>query len=231
MPTPHGLAGSRRWVYAETKAMRRERLSTGDALLLVDVQLDFLPGGALGVRHGDAVIAPLNAAIERFRAAGLPIYASRDWHPPDHCSFVAQGGPWPVHCVAESPGAAFAPALALPPDARIVSKATEVGRDAYSAFDGTDLAERLREDGVRRLFIGGLATDYCVRWTVQDALAYGYEVVVLRDAVRAVEVRPGDGARALRAIQRRGAGVRGGIGAETGPPNKTRRQVIVRDSG
>jgi nicotinamidase/pyrazinamidase len=185
--------------------MRRERLSTGDALLIVDVQLDFLPGGALGVRDGDAVIAPLNAAIERFRAAGLPIYASRDWHPPDHCSFLAQGGPWPVHCVAESPGAAFAPALALPPDARVVSKATEAARDAYSAFDGTDLAESLRQDGIRRLFIGGLATDYCVRWSVQDALAHGYEVVVLRDAVRAVDVRPGDGARALRAIRRRGA--------------------------
>jgi nicotinamidase/pyrazinamidase len=185
--------------------MRRERLGRGDALLLVDVQIDFMPGGALGVRHGDAVIAPLNAAIDRFRTAGLPIYASRDWHPPDHCSFVAQGGPWPVHCVADSPGAAFAPALVLPTDVRIISKATEVGRDAYSAFDGTDLVERLQEDGVQRLFIGGLATDYCVRWTVQDALAHGYEVVVLRDAVRPVDVRPGDGARALRAIQQRGA--------------------------
>jgi nicotinamidase/pyrazinamidase len=185
--------------------MRRERLGTGDALLLVDVQVDFMPGGALGVRNGDAVIAPLNAAIARFRAAGLPVYASRDWHPPDHCSFVAQGGPWPVHCVAESPGAGFAPALALPPDVRLVSKATEVERDAYSAFDGTDLDARLRDDGVRRLFIGGLATDYCVRWTVQDALANGYEVVVLRDAVRPVDVRPGDGARALRAIRQRGA--------------------------
>jgi nicotinamidase/pyrazinamidase len=208
--------------------MRRERLGRGDALLLVDVQIDFMPGGALGVRHGDAVIAPLNAAIDRFRTARLPIYASRDWHPPDHCSFAAQGGPWPVHCVAGSPGAAFAPALALPPDVRIVSKATEVGRDAYSAFDGTDLAERLQEDGVQRLFIGGLATDYCVRWTVQDALAHGYEVVVLRDAVRPVDVRPGDGARALRAIQRRGAGVErsrdwagGGRKLRLGPRTRT----------
>src|SRR5262245_38789099 len=195
--------------------MRRERLGRGDALLLVDVQLDFMPGGALGVRHGDEVIAPLNAAIERFRAARLPIYASRDWHPPDHCSFVAQGGPWPVHCVADSPGAALAPELALPPDARIVSKATDSGRDAYSAFDGTDLAESLRQEGVRRLFIGGLATDYCVRWTVQDALTHGYEVVVLRDAVRPVDVRPGDGTRALRAIRQRGARTQGSLGEET----------------
>jgi len=185
--------------------MRQERVGAGDALLVVDVQNDFLPGGALGVRNGDAVIPPLNAAIARFRRAGLPIYASRDWHPPDHCSFRDAGGPWPVHCVAGSRGAAFASALALPPDVPVISKATEASRDAYSAFDGTDLDHRLREDGVRRLFIGGLATDYCVRWTVQDALAHGYEVVVLRDAVRPIEVRPGDGARALRAIRRRGA--------------------------
>jgi nicotinamidase/pyrazinamidase len=185
--------------------MRRERVSAGDALLVVDVQNDFLPGGALGVHDGDAVIAPLNAAIARFRRAGLPIYASRDWHPPDHCSFLAAGGPWPMHCVAGSRGAAFAAALALPPDVPVISKGTEVGRDAYSAFDGTDLERRLRHDGIRRLFIGGLATDYCVRWTVQDALTQGYEVVVLRDAVRPVDVRPGDGARALRAVRRRGA--------------------------
>jgi nicotinamidase-related amidase len=185
--------------------MRPERLSMGDALLVVDVQNDFLPGGALGVRGGDAVIAPLNAAIGRFRRAGLPIYASRDWHPPDHCSFLSEGGPWPVHCVAGSRGAAFASALALPPDVPVISKATEAARDAYSAFDGTDLDRRLRDDGVRRLFIGGLATDYCVRWTVEDALARGYEVVVLRDAVCAVDVRTGDGARALRAVRRHGA--------------------------
>ncbi len=187
------------------EVMRQDRLGPGDGLLVVDVQNDFLPGGALGIRGGDAVIAPLNAVIERFRAAGLPIYASRDWHPPDHCSFIAQGGPWPVHCVAGTAGAAFAPGLSLPPGACVISKATDAARDAYSAFEGTGLAERLRHDGVRRLFIGGLATDYCVRWSAQDALAQGHEVVVLRDAVRAVDVRPGDGARALRAIRRRGA--------------------------
>ena len=180
-------------------------MGAGDALLVVDVQIDFLPGGALGIRDGDAVIAPLNAAIARFRDAALRVYASRDWHPPEHCSFTSQGGPWPVHCVAGSRGAAFAPALALPADVPVISKATEAARDAYSAFDGTELDACLRHDGVRRLFIGGLATDYCVRWSVQDALAHGYEVVVLRDAVRAVDVRHGDGARALRAVRRRGA--------------------------
>lgn len=191
--------------YMPAAVMAQERVGPGDALLVVDVQIDFLPGGALGISDGNAVIGPLNAAIGRFRVAALPVYASRDWHPPDHCSFTAQGGPWPVHCVAGSRGAAFAPALALPPDVPVISKATEPARDAYSAFDGTGLDERLRHDGVRRLFIGGLATDYCVRWSVHDALAEGYEVVVLRDAVRPVDVRPGDGARALRAVRRRGA--------------------------
>jgi nicotinamidase/pyrazinamidase len=183
----------------------RERIGAGDALLVVDVQNDFLPGGALGVHGGDAVIAPLNAAIARFRRAGLPIYASRDWHPPGHCSFRSEGGPWPVHCVADTRGAAFAAGLQLPPDVVVISKATDAARDAYSAFDGTDLDDHLRLDGVRRLFVGGLATDYCVRWTVHDALERGYEAVVLRDATRPVEVRAGDGARALRMLRRRGA--------------------------
>jgi nicotinamidase/pyrazinamidase len=191
--------------YIREAVTPNQNVGAGDALLVVDVQNDFLPGGALGVRGGDAVIAPVNAAIRLFRDHGLPVYASRDWHPPDHCSFHAQGGPWPEHCVAGSHGAAFPRALALPADVPVISKATSAARDAYSAFDGTDLDRRLRDDGVRRLFIAGLATDYCVRWTVQDALAGGYEAVVLLDAVRPVEVRPGDGARALRAVRRRGA--------------------------
>ena len=177
----------------------------GDALLLVDVQNDFLPGGALAVREGHAIVPRLNEWVALFRDRGLPVFASRDWHPADHCSFHARGGPWPVHCVAETPGAAFAPGLELPPGVEVVSKATDAQRDAYSAFDGTDLHERLRQADVRRLFIGGLATDYCVRWTVHDALERGYDVVVLEDAVRAIDVRPGDGRRALRTIRRRGA--------------------------
>jgi nicotinamidase/pyrazinamidase len=182
-----------------------ESLGPGDALLVVDVQNDFLPGGALGVRGGDEVIPRLNEYVALFHRLGLPIIASRDWHPPDHCSFHARGGPWPVHCVAGTPGAAFASALVLPPGVEVVSKAVDPDRDAYSAFDGTDLHERLRRAGVRRLFVGGFATDYCVRWTVQDALGYGYQAVVLVDAVRAVDVSAGDGRRALRAVQRRGA--------------------------
>src|SRR5881397_2095449 len=150
-----------------------------DALILVDVQNDFLPGGSLAVPHGDEVIPKLNRYITMFVERALPIYATRDWHPPDHCSFTAQGGPWPPHCVAGTPGAAFAGALGLPRDATIVSKARSSEADAYSGFQGTDLADQLRGAGVKRLFIGGLATDYCVLNTVKDARAQGFEVMLL----------------------------------------------------
>ena len=181
------------------------RLQSGDALLIVDVQNDFLPGGQLAVTDGDAVIAPLNRWIERFQAAGLPIFATRDWHPAAHCSFIAQGGPWPNHCVANTDGAHFAPALRLPENAKVISKATTVEVDAYSGFGGTDLSDQLQHTGSRRLFIGGLATDYCVLNTVLDACRLGYNVVLLSEAIRAVNVQPGDGARAIAEMQAAGA--------------------------
>ncbi|MBM5810700.1 MAG: isochorismatase family protein [Gammaproteobacteria bacterium] len=177
----------------------------GDALLIVDVQQDFLPGGALAVAGGDAVVAPLNRCAAVFASHGLPVLATRDWHPPDHCSFAARGGPWPPHCVAGTPGAAFAAGLRLPAGAEIISKATGPDADAYSGFQGTELAARLRVHDVRRVLIGGLATDYCVRATALDALAAGFGVVVLADAVRAVDVQAGDGARALAELAARGA--------------------------
>jgi len=176
-----------------------------DALLVVDVQKDFLPGGALGVARGDEVVAPLNAAIRAFERAGRPIYASRDWHPANHCSFKARGGPWPPHCIAGTPGAEFADGLALPPSAVLISKADTPDADAYSAFGGNDLAVQLRRQGVRRVIVGGLTTDYCVLNTVLDARAAGFEAVVLADAIRAVEVQPGDGARALDTMRKAGA--------------------------
>ncbi len=184
---------------------RPTKLRPGDALVVVDVQRDFLPGGSLAVPAGDEVVPVLNRYIADFVAAGLPVFATRDWHPADHCSFVARGGPWPPHCVQGSPGAAFAPGLALPPSAVVVSKDVERDQDTYSGFEGGDLDPILRAARVRRIFVGGLATDYCVRHTALDALRLGYEVVLLTDAIRAVDVAPGDGHRAEAEVIRAGA--------------------------
>lgn len=177
----------------------------GDALIVVDVQKDFLPGGALGVPAGDEVIPVLNEYMHQFMKRGLPVYATRDWHPADHCSFRAAGGPWPPHCIADTAGAQFPPGLALPANVYIISKATAREPDSYSGFAGTDLAHRLHQTGVRRVFVGGLATDYCVLNTVKDALALGFAAVLLLDAVRAVNVQAGDGDAAIAEMRRRGA--------------------------
>lgn len=177
----------------------------GDVLLVVDVQHDFLPGGALGVKRGDEIIPALNRCMALFSAKRLPVFASRDWHPPGHCSFREQGGPWPEHCVQNTHGAEFSPDLKLPADIGIINKADKRDREAYSVFGGTHLDERLKRAGVQRIFIGGLATDYCVLNTAKDAHALGYDYFVLTDAVRAVDVRPGDGERALEEMRRLGA--------------------------
>lgn len=177
----------------------------GDALIVVDVQADFLPGGALGVPRGDVVVAPLNRLIDAWSARGFPLYLTRDWHPPDHCSFAAQGGPWPAHCVAGTPGAEFSRALHIPSSATVVSKATRADEEAYSVFKGTGLLHRLQAAGVTRIVLGGLATDYCVRCSGADARAAGLDVVVLKDAVCAVDVHPGDGNRALQELTSAGA--------------------------
>jgi nicotinamidase/pyrazinamidase len=176
-----------------------------DALLIVDVQRDFLPGGALAVPAGDMVVPVLNRYIALAGRAGVPVYASRDWHPGSHISFSARGGPWPPHCVADSEGAAFAAGLELPADVIVVSKATDTEQDAYSAFAGTGLAGALRERGITRLWIGGLATDYCVLNTVLDARREGFPVLLLEDASRPVEVNPGDGEKAVARMREAGA--------------------------
>lgn len=176
----------------------------GDALVIVDVQGDFVTG-TLAVPGAGDVIAPLNRVAAAFAARGLPVIATRDWHPDDHVSFHDQGGPWPPHCVAGTPGAESAAGLELPAGTTIVEKAGTAAMDAYSAFQGTGLAGDLRAGGIRRLVVGGLATDYCVLETVTDAVAAGFDVVVLADAVRAVDVEPGDGDRALDAMRRAGA--------------------------
>lgn len=176
-----------------------------DSLIVVDVQNDFLPGGNLAVPQGNAVVPVLNRYLEKFHAQSLPIFATRDWHPDKHCSFKQQGGIWPPHCVADTPGAALASELKLPPETIIISKAMSLDKDAYSGFEGTDLAQRLRQAGVTRLFIGGLATDYCVLNTVKDALKAKFEVVLLKDAVRAVNVQVDDGKKAEQEMLRLGA--------------------------
>ncbi len=181
------------------------RVGAGDALIVVDVQNDFLPGGSLAVPEGDAVVPVLNRYLAEFAARELPVYATRDWHPANHCSFKARGGPWPPHCVAESPGAQFAALLRFPSGTLVISKATQPDKDAYSGFEGTDLDANLRARKIKRLFIGGLATDYCVLNTVRDALSLGHEVYLLADAIRAVNVKPDDGRKAEAEMQRLGA--------------------------
>jgi len=178
-----------------------------DALLIVDVQNDFLPNGALAVRDGDQVIPALNRCIDLFTRRTFPVFATRDWHPEHHCSFQSRGGPWPAHCIAGTPGAAFAGKLMLPENTIIISKAVKADRDAYSGFEETKLRHHLQSLGVRRLVVGGLATDYCVLNTVRDGLKLGYRVLLLADAVRAVNVRPGDGDRAIADMKSAGADI------------------------
>ena len=186
-------------------------IARDDALIVVDVQNDFLPGGALAVNDADAVIPVLNEWIRIFTSKTLPIFATRDWHPAGHCSFVENRGQWPKHCVAESPGARFAEGLELRDDVTIVHKGTDNEKEAYSGFEGTALAEQLHAIGVKRIFVGGLATDYCVLNTVNDALANGFDVVLLTHAIRAVDVNPGDGDRAIESMLERGAKIHDGF--------------------
>ncbi len=181
------------------------KLQQGDLLLVVDVQNDFLPGGTLAVPHGDEVVPVLNTYLNLFSVNHLPVYASRDWHPANHCSFKEQGGLWPPHCVQHSPGAGFAEALQLPSQVVIISKAANQAEDAYSVFQGTGLSELMKAAGITRLFVGGLATDYCVLATVMDALAAGFQVNLLTDAIRAVELQYGDGERAKQEMAEQGA--------------------------
>ena len=166
------------------------------ALLVVDVQNDFCAGGALAVPDGDRVVEPINRLLSRCADGGIPIFASRDWHPAGSRHFADHGGPWPVHCVADTAGAAFHPGLDLPADARIVSKGQAPDTDGYSAFegtlpDGTRLGEALAAGGVRELVVCGLATDYCVRASVLDAVRLGLRVEVVSDAIAAVDAAGG----------------------------------------
>ena len=182
-----------------------------EALVIVDVQNDFCPDGALGVPGGHEVVALLNEYAERFAAAGAAVFATRDWHPERTKHFAEHGGIWPAHCVQNTAGADFHSGLRLPATAVVVSKGMDPEEDAYSCFHGSDhrsqrFAELLSGRGIRRIYVGGLATDYCVKATALDGIAQGLEVIVLEDAIRAVDIAPGDGARAME--QMKSAGVK-----------------------
>jgi nicotinamidase/pyrazinamidase len=181
----------------------RRSFQPGDALILVDVQIDFCPGGALPIQDGDAVIPVLNRWIAAAVQAGVPVYYSCDWHPPGHVSFRESGGQWPRHCVQNSDGARFHPDLQRPDSAIIVSKGVRLDRDQYSAFDETGLAADLRKRGVTRIWVGGLAQDVCVRATVLDARREGFETIVIADATR--PVTPSGGQTANEDMGRAGA--------------------------
>jgi nicotinamidase/pyrazinamidase len=180
-------------------------LVDGDALVIVDAQNDFLPGGALAVPQSDEILPILNHYIAAFEKRRLPIYMTRDWHPPDHCSFKEYGGPWPTHCVAGTDGAAFSAELKLTAPITIVSKATTPELEYYSDFGTTNFEADLRASRVSRLFIGGLATDYCVLSTVKDALALGFKTFLLLDAIRGVNMQPDDSQNAEQEMIRLGA--------------------------
>ncbi|MCS7308239.1 MAG: nicotinamidase [Aquificaceae bacterium] len=182
------------------------RLSRIDALIVVDMQRDFMPGGALPVPDGDSIVGRLNEYIQLFFKKGLPVFFTRDWHPPDHISFKEQGGLWPTHCVQNTEGAKFHPDLFIPQDNRfIISKGTSKEFDAYSGFQGTLLDSLLKERGIKRVFVGGVATDYCVRNTVLGAINLGYQAFLLLDAVKGVDVEPGDSEKAVEEMLLAGA--------------------------
>jgi nicotinamidase/pyrazinamidase len=169
-----------------------------DALLIIDFQNDFTPGGALAVAGGDEIAEPLAWLLDRFDL----VVATRDWHPPDHSSFADI---WPVHCVQGTHGAELHPGLDRSKVDVVVDKGQDAGSEGYSAFQDTELAELLRSRGVERLYVAGLATDYCVKHSVLDALRQGFEVVVIDDAIRGVDAEPGDSERAVEEMSDAGA--------------------------
>lgn len=186
------------------------------ALIVVDVQNDFCPGGSLAVADGDEVVAPLNQLMKEFLDRGEPVYKTRDWHPPQTNHFAAYGGVWPFHCVQNTPGAEFHPDLLDDPRITVISKGIDDKADGYSGFDGTHLGELLREEGVSEIWVGGLATDYCVKQTVIDGVRQGFKVKALADTMRAVNVNPDDGANAVEQMKAVGAEIVGNISKAAG---------------
>jgi len=179
------------------------------ALIVVDVQNDFCPGGSLAVAHGEEVVAPLNKLMTEFLDRGEPVFKTRDWHPEKTKHFAVYGGTWPVHCVQNTRGAEFHPDLLDDPRVTVISKGFDESADGYSGFDGTELGKKLRDDGVEEVWVGGLATDYCVKETVLGARREGFRVKALADAMRPVNVNPDDGKNAIEEMRNAGAEIVG----------------------
>jgi len=186
------------------------------ALLVVDVQNDFCAGGALAVAGGDEVVPALDRLMKEFLDRNEPVFKTRDWHPAKTKHFAAYGGAWPIHCVQGTRGAEFHPDLLDDPRIKIISKGMNESADGYSGFDGTNLAQLLREEGVEEVWVGGLATDYCVKHTVLDALREGFRVKALADAMRPVNINPNDGAQAIEEMRNAGAEIVGSAKKATG---------------
>ena len=184
----------------------RVKLGRRDALVVVDMQKDFMPGGALPVPEGDSIVPQLNKYISLFEEANLPVFFTRDWHPENHISFKGFGGVWPPHCVQDTEGAMFHEELKIPLDNKfIISKGTSRDFDAYSGFQGTVLKDLLMERGIKRVFVGGVATDYCVKNTVLGALNLGFSAFLLGDAIKGVNLKPDDSEKAIELMLDAGA--------------------------
>ena len=180
------------------------------ALLIVDVQNDFCPGGALGVPEGDKIVSVINKYIRTFTKKKLPIFATADWHPVRTKHFKDFGGVWPVHCIQNSRGAAFHPDLKLPKDAILLYKGMDPEEDCYSSFSAQDLSGQplsklLKRMAIKEIYISGLATDYCVKFTAIDALKHGFKVKILMDAIKGVDLKPNDSREAIKKITKMGA--------------------------
>ena len=184
-------------------------MASKKALIVVDVQNDFCPGGSLAVAEGNEVVGPLNKLMKEFLDRGEPVYKTRDWHPEKTKHFAIYGGTWPIHCVQNTPGAEFHPDLIDDPRITVISKGFDERADGYSGFDGTQLAQLLRDEGVNEVWVGGLATDYCVKQTVIDGVRNGFKVKALADAMRPVNVNPEDGKKSIDEMKEAGAEIVG----------------------
>ena len=184
-------------------------MASKKALVVVDVQNDFCPGGSLAVAQGNEVVAPLNKLMKEFLDRDEPVYKTRDWHPEKTKHFAIYGGTWPIHCVQNTHGAEFHPDLLDDPRITVISKGFDERADGYSGFDGTQLAQLLREEDVKEIWVGGLATDYCVKQTVIDGVRNGFKVKALADAMRPVNINPADGKKAIAEMKEAGAEIGG----------------------